>query len=269
MYFQLSRAKLETAMKKFALALVAAVIGTGNSFAADIALKARPAPPTMDPAISWSGFYVGVNAGWADQGDRRDLTFTNSVGNATPPTPGLRASGGFGGGQVGYNWQRGAAVFGLEADIEGAGIRDNIPTILIVPSATLTASRKIDYFGTVRGRLGLAWNNALFYITGGFAYADVENVYLINATTSNSFTPIADKSLQTGYVIGAGGEWLFKPQWSLKAEYQYINLGSYILSASVVPANGNFLTANSTRNDFHTVRIGLNYHFGGPVIAKY
>ena len=233
-------------------------------------MAARPytkAPPK--PVYDWSGFYLGVNGGWADQVDRRDLVFTNSLGVSLPPTPGLRADGGFGGGQIGYNWQQGAAVFGFEADIQGADITDSFPTRFVGLGTNLAASRKIDYFGTVRGRIGLAWKNVLFYVTGGFAYGDVQNTYFLTSVPPGSSTNLSDKSVQTGYAVGGGAEWLFAPNWSVKAEYQYIDLGSYVLSAPVVPPNGIVITANSTKNDFHTARVGVNYHFGGPVVAKY
>jgi outer membrane immunogenic protein len=224
------------------------------------------APPV--PVYDWGGFYIGVNGGYGWQENRPDLTVMNQFGTLATTT-GLSASGGFGGGQAGYNWQRGIFVFGLEADIQGADITDGFTARTVDTAGDLLSSyRKIDYFGTVRGRIGLASNNWLFYATGGFAYADVKNnLFVTNATATASAT-LNSNAVQTGYAAGAGIEYAFNPSWSIKAEYQYIGLGGYILSAASVPP-GTIITSSFLRNDFQTVRIGINYKWGAPVVAKY
>src|SRR5262249_15511246 len=133
-----------------------------------------------------------------------------------PNFTGLRPEGGFGGGQIGYNVQRGNLVFGIEADIQGSGIGDKGFV------ATLAGFKSdLDYFGTVRGRLGYALGTSLLYATGGFAYGGIRN------EIDTAFPVIAFKSHETatGYTIGGGWEYMFSPAWSVKAEYQYINLG--------------------------------------------
>jgi outer membrane immunogenic protein len=184
--------------------------------------------------VNWSGLYVGVNGGYGWNGD------TN--GNLVDP------SGGFGGGQIGYNFQRGNIVFGLEADFQGADIQD---------SANLgkdgTINSKMDWFGTVRGRLGYAFDRALIYATGGFAYGDV--------TTSGTFFlpgPLSISETQTGWVVGAGLEYKVLPNWSVKGEYQYIDLDASSLSGA-----GPLAVSNSNSTEVHTFRVGLNYFVGG------
>jgi outer membrane immunogenic protein len=168
--------------------------------------------------VNWSGFYAGVNAGYGSSG-RTDY---------------LDPTGGFGGGQMGYNWQSGHFVFGLETDFQGAGISDS----------NFFDKSTMNWFGTVRGRLGYAFDRTLVYATGGFAYGQVENDGFHEA--------------QTGYVLGGGVEYKFRPDWSVKVEYQYLNLDAP-LSSPVGPLGYGF--GETTK--VHTVRVGLNYHFGG------
>jgi outer membrane immunogenic protein len=185
-----------------------------------------PEPPVsyVEPAI-WEGAYVGVNGGYG---------WSNS--NFNEP------DGAFGGGQIGYNWQRGRIVFGLEGDIQASDINASSA----VPFGT--SRTDIDWFSTVRGRLGFASGPWLFYGTGGVAFADVNNRVDVapNLTLHNSDT-------QVGYAVGGGVEWAFAKNWSAKAEYLYLGLGDDTLSGG-----GNKVRVN---NDIQTVRVGLNYRF--------
>jgi outer membrane immunogenic protein len=247
---------------------VGAIFGIGAASAADMPVKARPAPAPVDPAYDWSGFYVGLNGGYGWQDHRPDITVMNQFGTLAT-TPGLQASGGFGGGQAGYNWQRGWVVFGLEGDIEGASIRDGFNRLVDIAGDNVNASRNISWFGTVRGRFGFAVKNFLFYGTGGFAFGGVQNTLLVS--NGGLAANLNSNSTQTGYTAGAGAEYAFNRSWSVKAEYQYINLGSYTLSAPVLPPNGIIVSSTRLTNDFHTVRVGVNYKWGAPapVVAKY
>jgi outer membrane immunogenic protein len=155
----------------------------------------------------WAGFYAGVNAGsgWNDRVQFEQITATGSEF-------GLNAKGGFGGGQVGYNWQgvwHPHLVLGVEADIQGSDISDTINAGHIV------FKNSLDWFGTVRGRLGYAFGPSLVYGTGGFAYGGIRN----------EFTPFKFNDTATGYTVGGGLEYKFSPAWSAKVEYQFINLG--------------------------------------------
>ena len=176
--------------------------------------------------VNWSGLYVGVNGGYG--------------ANAASVLPaGLDPAGGFGGGQIGYNVQRGNIVFGLEADIEGADISDTV----------LRDTSKMDWFGTVRGRVGYTVGQALVYGTGGFAYGNV----------TNTIANVSHTETQTGWVAGGGVEYKINPSWSAKAEYQYLDLDA---SSATGPGS---LGSNGTvdRTQVNTVRVGLNYFVGG------
>ena len=135
--------------------------------------------------VNWSGLYVGANVGYG----------------ASANTDPLDPTGAFGGGQIGYNFQRGNIVFGVEADIQGSGVSDS--------GYGLKSS--LDYFGSVRGRVGYTFDRTLVYGTGGFGFGQVTNEGLAET--------------QTGWVVGAGAEYKITPAWSAKAEYQYFDLG--------------------------------------------
>jgi outer membrane immunogenic protein len=167
-------------------------------------------------AVDWSGLYVGLNAGygWSANTDYLDPT------------------GGFGGGQIGYNIQRGNLVFGLETDLQGAGISD---------SNSIDKS-EMNWFGTLRGRAGYAFDRALIYGTGGLAYGGVHNAGWGSET-------------QTGWVIGGGLEYKLSPAWSVKGEYQYLDLDA---NSWVGPLGEGY----ETRTQVHTVRVGVNYFVG-------
>ncbi len=215
------------------------------------------------PSSIWSGFYAGVNGGYGWRQPSDQFAYPAGVSLAGVPYPafgGIGAQGGFGGGQLGYNWQSffgtPALVAGFETDIQGAGIGDKT-----VNSLSETFKTNLDWFGTVRGRLGYSSYNALLYFTGGFAYGGLrqhgeDNTYAISTVYESSGTV-------TGYVLGGGIEYKFNPAWSLKAEYQYLDFGKHdapFVSGDPT-ANPSIQTDASKLTDdaFHTVRIGLNY----------
>lgn len=259
------------------------------AFAADLRPRAVKAPPPMvSPAFNWSGFYVGVHAGYTFGEDENVVTtgqapgnIANVAGGARPGLVRLDRDGFIGGGQIGYNWQFSPNwVFGLEADISYVDSREtiNVGTLslpaAVPPNAPLnnTFRTRMDYFGTVRGRLGYAWNQTMVYATGGLAYADIEN-------SASFFGPAGQlqfdgriRRTETGYTVGGGIEHAFTPNWSLKAEYLYYDLGSNTVNVAVIPGSGGGGTGYNTRfeNDGHIVRAGLNYRFGGgPLVARY
>jgi outer membrane immunogenic protein len=251
------------------------------AMAADMAVKA---PPIVPIAIySWTGFYVGVNGGGGFTDDRSLLVNETFAGapfvSGTWPGSGnfgkRDVSGGFGGGQIGYNWQRDHFVFGLEADIEGSGISGSslatiTPYIAAPNSITVGFNERLDWFGTARGRVGWAWDRFLLYATGGFAYGQVKS----SMTMSDTFgftAATTSSSTRGGFVVGGGGEYAFNNNWSVKVEYQYIDLGRRTLAATEFLGGAPSLFAvNSTnRYDYHTVRVGVNYKWGGPIVAKY
>jgi outer membrane immunogenic protein len=155
--------------------------------------------------------------------------------------------------------QRANLVFGLEADIQGSGISDS-KTLTAATSNALSASlnlkTSLDYFGTVRGRAGYAFDRTLVYATAGVAYGQITDGAGISAAWAGQTLGAASDSKSVdamGYVVGAGVEHKFSTHWSAKAEYQYIDLGQ------------DSVWAKATKEDFavSTVRIGLNYRIGG------
>ena len=202
--------------------------------------------------VTWSGFYAGVNGGygWSES--------SNQLANTVVPFGGLAPSGGFAGGQIGYNWQgivHPHLVLGIEADFQGAGISASATDV-----NNNEYKSQLDWFGTVRGRLGYALDQTLVYATGGLAYGNVEN-----RAVTHSGNLFQNTGTETGYVLGAGVEYKLSPAWSVKAEYQYINLGSNdpVNAAGTtykaqIASQGGVATVND--DAYHTVRLGLNYH---------
>jgi outer membrane immunogenic protein len=221
-------------MKRLLLAGVALSVATAAS-AAD--LRARPyakaAPPAaVVAAYNWSGFYIGAMGGYGWGGSDSD------------------ASGGFGGGTVGYNWQFPGSqfVFGVEVDAAGASIKESFTEDFGGVLGTLDS--KINSFGSVTGRAGFAIDAALLYAKGGFAWANHEASISIPAVGMS----FSDSQTHTGYTIGGGLEYLFTPSWSAKAEYMYTSLGGETYNLLGGPVE-------SSNIDFHTVKVGVNYHF--------
>jgi len=235
-------------MRKVTLALAALLGTTALAAAADLPSRTyAPAPVYAAPMFTWTGFYVGVNAGYG--GDKNTYSI-NGFGNIASIT-----SGGFiGGGQIGYNYQflGTSIVAGLEADIQGTGIEGKV-TVLGFGLGT-----KLDYLGTVRARLGYAFaDRALFYVTGGLAYGKVN---------TNVLNLISFGGTNTGWTAGAGVEYALTQNWSIKTEYLYVDLGKK--TNLIVPG-----LSVGVKNTEHIVRAGLNYRFnwGAPaaVVAKY
>jgi outer membrane immunogenic protein len=248
----------------FSVAAAVAIMGSGAVCAADLPVKAQPLP--VEPAYDWNGFYVGLNGGFGAQSSRDDITLMNNFA-VLATTGGFQAQGGFGGAQAGYNWQRGSIVLGVETDIQGSAINDKFARVIDAAGDNLNASKNINYFGTFRGRFGFTSNNVLFYGTGGFAYAGVQNTLLV--TNGGLSANLTDSTTKTGYSAGLGVEYAYDRSWSFKAEYQYLALGGSTLTAPVVPPNGVVINSNRLSNDFYTLRLGVNYKLNTPVIAKF
>lgn len=226
----------------WALASFIAVGTAGQAVAADMAVKA---PPMVPPAVyNWTGLYAGVNGGWAFDGNTTGTYVTNDpianvaiAGGDLPRNNLVKHEGGFGGAQVGYNWQKGMWVYGVEGDIQGADIGKTSTIFFpgspaggglpaLTPSTT-TSRDHIDWFGTVRGRVGVASNTVLFYATGGFAFGGVQTSYL-NAVAAPGLgaANFSNSDTRFGWAAGVGVEWAFAPKWSVRAEYLHVDLGS-------------------------------------------
>lgn len=235
-------------MKKVLLASVALIALTSAASAADLA--ARPytkAAPIVSPAYNWTGFYAGVHGGygWSDE----VTVGITGVGTVTGSTSDIK--GGFGGGQIGYNWQLAPSwVWGIEADAAGASIKYGFDD-----GAGDSIESKIRAFGSVTGRIGYSVDNLLIYGKGGWGWADNR----ISGTVAGVGTA-SDTQFHSGWTVGGGLEWGFAPAWSAKVEYQYYDFG-----------HETYFNAVEFGEKIHTIKGGINYHFnwGSAVAARY
>lgn len=223
-------------------AFLLATVAASAVYAADLSVSTPPqAPVETAPVFSWTGFYVGVNAGGGFGGN--DEVGFHSFGNYLGRYGKLDGSGFLGGGQIGYNYQFDPNwVVGLEADFQGADISDSFS------SSAASASSKIDWYGTVRPRIGYAYDNTLFYGTGGLAYGHVK--YDGSVAGVGSFS---DDKTKAGWTIGAGVEHAFTDHVTAKLEYQYVDFGSSNVGGDALNSKASL--------DFHAIRVGLNYKF--------
>ncbi len=191
--------------------LLATCLATA-AYAADMPLRQTLSPVVYPAAFTWTGFYMGLNAGigWADVGN---VAVTGPTGSSAVLSGGGGDGTFVGGGQVGFNWQAGAIVYGLEADIQYVDAGGRVAW----GSYTWWAGRGEDdggYLGTVRARLGYAMDRTLLYITGGLAYGGLNRNPLTGNNTSN-----------TGWTAGGGVEYAMTDNWTLKVEGLYVDTG--------------------------------------------
>lgn len=238
-------------MKKILLASVAAALCGAPALAADMPVKAAP----MAPMFSWSGCYVGVEAGgdWGHSRHRADDRTTIVDFNA---------DGGVFGGTLGCNAQSGQWVFGVENDLSWTGVKghelDHPPFNVIATSGT-----KANWLDTLRGRIGIAVDRSLWYVTGGAAFTDIKQF-----GDNGAGITIAQSKSRSGWTAGFGFEQaLADPHWSWKIEYLRVDFGYKLYPGDgIIFANHNI---NLTEN---IVRVGLNWRgdWGkGPVSARY
>jgi outer membrane immunogenic protein len=246
-------------MHRLSLALLASIAFVGTAAAADLPVKAMTAP-IVAPAYSWTGFYLGLNAGYSWGHQDNDLVVAAT--GVTVLSNGDHIDGFIGGGQIGYNWQFNQWVLGLEADFQGSGQDADgsffLPAIVgaaAIPATTISYTDKLKWFGTVRGRVGWASDRWLAYLTGGWAYGRGEISGTSTAAATTTFSATQDYS---GWTVGGGIEWAFQDRWSVKAEYLYIDFGD----GPTVPVNAaGTLNIVSGRLTDNIARLGVNYKF--------
>jgi outer membrane immunogenic protein len=250
-------------MKKVLL-VTASLIALGAAAPAVAAdLAARPytkAPPMIAAVYDWSGFYIGANGGW---GSSRKCWDAVTGAGAFIANEGCHdATGGTVGGQVGYRWQAGTYVFGLEAQGNWADFGgDNVS--LAFPLTRIHS--KVDAFGLFTGQVGWAANNVLLYVKGGAAVT--ADKYRINTAVGNALVASANDDTRWGGVVGVGLEYGFAPNWSVGIEYDHLFMQDRT-STFTTPA-GAFFSNERIRQDVDLVTARINYRFGGPIIAKY
>lgn len=233
-------------MRKILLTSVALLATSASAFAADLPSRRAPPPAYIPPPpiFTWTGVYIGGQIGY--MWGREPATFFSSS-----------PSGVVGGAHIGYNYQVAQFVFGLEGDVNGTSYSGSAATGF----GPIFASTKIPVDGSVRGRVGYAWDRTLIYATGGAAFADIKNTYLGPAgfaSTSRS---------RVGWTVGGGVEYAITNNWSVRAEYRYTDYGRYAdAGVLALPVNH-----HSTDN---RVQVGFSYKFDmyappAPVLAKY
>ncbi len=245
-------------------------------------------PPPVVVPFSWSGCYAGGNVGWirndstlnVKPGGRYLLVFPADLLAAMSDKPDLSAHGSAAtaGVQVGCNWQSANSVFGLEGDFNWSGIKDTVgasfPDIVVGGGSFLatnqTITHQLDWFSTIRARIGYSLDRLLVFATGGFAFGSVKSSFLqVFPGAPGLFDQGSDARIRFGLTLGGGLEYAFYGNWSAKLEYLYIDLASfndlgrfsYDAPASDDPR---FLWTTAVETREHVVRLGLNYRFGGP-----
>jgi outer membrane immunogenic protein len=289
--------------------LAAVAIGTllaAPAFAADLAVPhiyTKAPPVAVDPGYNWSGFYAGLNIGYGWGRSAATTDFIDGGGALLSSSAGtFNLNGVTGGGQIGYNWQRGMFVAGIEADFQGsgqkgrfgalcAGAPDGLQDGICTPGhrgdntfdpalpVTFDLTQKLDWFGTVRGRLGVAVTpRVLLYGTGGLAYGHITTSGSVSAINvggfpgadGGTFTPVAgsfaSSTTKVGWTAGAGVEGGFADNWSARLEYLYVDLGtvSGSLTTPVLALSGAPLVVGYRSHVTDNIlRFGVNYRFSG------
>ncbi|PSO16020.1 outer membrane protein [Bradyrhizobium sp. MOS003] len=278
-----------------------------GAFAADLAvphITAKAPPVAADPGHNWSGFYAGINIGYGWGRSATAVDFINAGGNAPLSSSAgtFNLDGVTGGGQLGYNWQRDVFVLSLEADFQGsgrkgslgalcAGAPDGLQDGVCTPGhrgdntfdpalpVTFDLTQKLDWFGTVRGRLGVVVTpRVLVYGTGGLAYGRVSTSGSVSAINvggtpgadGGTFTPVAasfsSSTTKFGWSAGAGVEGAFADNWSARFEYLHVDLGtvSGSLATPVIALSGAPLVVGYRSHITDNIlRVGVNYRFSG------
>jgi outer membrane immunogenic protein len=263
-------------MRKFMICAAALAALTTGALASDLPTKYQAQGAIIPLAPLWTGFYIGVNGGMGYSTQDQSIAGVDKAGIAAvasgfvPGTVATRGWGGMFGGTVGYNYQLNPMfVLGVETDFDWADIGGSGGQSLTLGPFALntTGSEKLNWVGTLRARGGwLVTPSTLLYATGGLAYGAAESATNITLTIpKTTYTAAADTtSTKVGWVVGAGVEQKFWVNWSVKAEYDYIDLGSIGNSFGTALGTKNPIPVNFTSNQdlrYQTVKVGLNYHF--------
>ena len=222
-----------------ATATICLALGAVAAQAADMPAKVKPIP-YVDVPFSWTGFYAGINGGY---GFGRSSWSDSAVGADSGR---FNTHGGLVGGQLGYNWQLGSVVFGVETDADWANLTGSGIGGVCLADGGGACQTKQDWFGTTRGRIGYAFGRWLPYVTGGAAYGDIKAQQLNGTSTAT----------RLGWAAGAGLEYSIDRNWSAKVEYLHLDLGT---AGFFSAANGATTLSVPAKDDL--VRAGINYHW--------
>ena len=256
---------------------------SGTASAADLPVKARALPAPV-AAFSWTGFYLGGNAGyaWGDTnvvytapGDPNGFIPIDVATYSAGATQRIGYHGFTGGVQAGYNWQINNFLLGVEGDVNylsrSGSFVGTFPQVWGVQNVNI--STQDSWLATIRGRAGLTFNQVLIYVTGGAAFTNA------SVNIGNNWNPALDfrdasgtVSATAGWVAGGGVEYAVLPNWSVKAEYlrvQFNKETETVFTAGMLNPGAPVAHRYDVTFSDNIVRVGVNYHFGGPVVAKY
>jgi outer membrane immunogenic protein len=257
-----------------ALLASAAILTAGTAFAADLPARvAAPAPYIAAPIFTWTGFYVGLNAGAGFNNKHNGYVVNGFTGTTFTTTGGGFGDNGnndagfTGGVQAGYNFQISPMfVVGVEADINYLDRGNGGSTVISDGTNTYTFNRgdSNNWFGTVRGRVGLAFDRFLPYFTGGWAFGGKQGGVsgtIYNGTTTAALYTNGDGGSSSGWTLGGGVEYAFSNNLSFKVEYLHVSLGDSNRTLAVVNGSTTDYFAFKNENKFDVVRAGVNFRF--------
>lgn len=262
---------------RLAFAGLLALAAVHPAVAADLPVR-RAAPAPVPVAFSWTGFYFGVHVG-GGWGTKEWTTVPFSIGGLSVPAFPFgegSVNGILGGGQIGFNWQTGVLVLGVEADISWTNLEGRNTCIILVPFGNACRT-EANFLGSITGRIGVTGvpsDRTMVYVKGGVGFIDedhtIDSPFLAGLGVTSHF---AASETRWGWTLGGGIEHSFLPNWSAKLEYQFfdfdterLNFGSLRAGRISVPLDFDI------EQHIHVIKLGLNYRFGfgaAPVVAAY
>ena len=247
-------------MKRFLLGAVGllAMGIAAPAVAADLPVTYTKAPVMIPALYDWSGVYVGVNGGWGTE--QRCFDLVTTAGSFVAADGCHSTSGGVAGGQIGFRWQMGSWVFGIESQGDWANLKGT--SVSLATSANTDRSR-MDAFGLFTGQVGYAFNTALLYLKGGAAVIADRNDVVSNGLV----VATAPGDNRWGGTIGGGVEFSFAPNWSAAVEYDHLFIGTNTttFNATAISVFG----TDRIRGDSDIFTVRVNYRWGGPIVPKY
>ena len=252
-----------------------------HALGADLPVQVTPvlAPPVLP---TWTGLYVGVNGGWGwtnSNNGNGTLTLDDTVGGTlfspvTIASANHNAQSALFGGQIGYNWQAGSWVFGVEGDIDGADIKGS--QAIVFPGTSLLGAggngfitQKQEWLASIRGRIGYTADRGMIYFTAGGAWTNVQlgggaTISGIGGDTpiaGDTASPFSINTTRSGYVIGGGYERMIDANWLVRAEYLYYGFTGAVSGSSLFPVLPAVATINTGNFNTSVARIGISYKF--------
>jgi len=245
-------------MRKLLVGIASAatvLAAAGSARAADMAVKA-PLPPVAAPLFSWTGFYLGANLGaaWAQR------NVTDLFGNTFSRNSDARF---IGGGQLGYNWQTGSFVLGVEGDIDGIVSNNNNGATVVIGGVGPFAvtSSNANWVATLAARFGWAVDHWLFYGKAGGGWVGNTGGFTVTNVATGASVGSGGGSSTGGWLVGGGVEYAINNNWSVKGEYDFIGLGHRNFAVPVVVGGGLVDTFTSSSRNVQMVKFGFNYAF--------